>query len=460
MDAAAFILLLLFAVGAPLLSGLPPRELRPALGGGAVAPSGSHLLCVVAFLLASLTFLSGPAPSVARLPAVPMGAMRALAVLGAVQLLPLPERILGAIAPANLKIYHETGEILGLFGRTLVPSPRISIAPGETMTVVLLLVAYFLLFQCASRLLRTRGRRRLFAGALFASALFQIVWGAAAKAAAGRIRGTFANPNHLAAYLEIVLAFAFAALWVEVLTNRERAADAVTASESFERRFPAFASRMLIWSVIAAGIVLTQSRGAVLAAGLTTAVLLVSALRQRRRHGGRAGRAAAAALLAGAALAAAAAGTGRFSRFLLTDPRDLGSTSRAVIWKVSVDAWREFPIVGSGLGTFREAFVRVQPRTLPAQVEEAHDDLLQLAVTGGAVGAALGIALFAALFVVLWRLFARQRHREESAFVLAGFGALLSLTLHGTVDFGLSIPVVPATLACALGGAWVAGHRA
>src|SRR6185295_11780143 len=123
---------------------------------------------------------------------------------------------------------------------------------------------------------------------------------------------------------EIVLAFAFAALWVEVLTNRERAADAVTASESFERRFPAFASRMLIWSVIAAGIVLTQSRGAVLAAGLTTAVLLVSALRQRRRHGGRAGRAAAAALLAGAALAAAAAGTGRFSRFLLTDPRDLG----------------------------------------------------------------------------------------------------------------------------------------
>jgi hypothetical protein len=47
-----------------------------------------------------------------------------------------------------------------------------------------------------------------------------------------------------------------------------------------------------------------------------------------------------------------------------------------------------------------------------------------------------------------------------SAVALAGFGALLSLTLHGLVDFNLSIPVIPAILACILGTAWAAGrHR-
>ncbi len=150
---------------------------------------------------------------------------------------------------------------------------------------------------------------------------------------------------------------------------------------------------------------------------------------------------------------------GRFQRFLLTDPRDLGSTTRVAIWKTSCDAWREFPIVGSGLGTFREAFRRVQPPELVGLVEHAHDDLLQIAVTGGAVGAFLGLALFVSLLVVLAR--ARQTAaspRGERA-RLGGFGALLSLTLHGLVDFSLSIPIVAATLACALGAAWAAGSR-
>jgi hypothetical protein len=43
---------------------------------------------------------------------------------------------------------------------------------------------------------------------------------------------------------------------------------------------------------------------------------------------------------------------------------------------------------------------------------------------------------------------------------LAGVGALLSLTLHGLVEFNLSVPIIPATLACALGVAWSAAMRA
>jgi hypothetical protein len=50
----------------------------------------------------------------------------------------------------------------------------------------------------------------------------------------------------------------------------------------------------------------------------------------------------------------------------------------------------------------------------------------------------------------------QQRHREENAFVLAAFGALLALTIHGVFEFNMSIPAIPATLAVMLGAGWAA----
>src|SRR4029077_18297664 len=156
---------------------------------------------------------------------------------------------------------------------------------------------------------------------------------------------------------------------------------------------------------IAAGIALTESRGGILAAAVSTLALLAAALNQRRsRRPRRAVTAAALAVLIGTALAVGLAGRGRFQRFLLTDPRDLGSTTRVAIWKTAWDAWREFPAARPGLGTFREAFRRVQPRELASVVEHAHDDFLEIAVTGGAVGALGGTVLYVSLLVAFARV--------------------------------------------------------
>ena len=115
-------------------------------------------------------------------------------------------------------------------------------------------------------------------------------------------------------------------------------------------------------------------------------------------------------------------------------------------------------MVGSGLGTFREAFRRVQPRDLAGLVEQAHSDPLQLLVTGGLVGELLGILLFVSLYVLLFRAWRRQKHREEAALILGGLGALFSLNLHGMLDFNLSIPPIPALLSGVLGAVWAAGR--
>ena len=345
-----------------------------------------------------------------------------------------------------------------LFGLPAPPA-RISIAPSETVSALLLLLADAALFACARGLLQhpRPGGAPSF-GVIFASALGQVLWAAVGRPER-RLRGLFANPDHFAAYLEIGLALAFGVLWAEVVTSRDRGLDVDGSIRTVRAPIPPLAnSSPRVGSIAARDRTHRISRRNPRRRRDTFALLAVALARRRSRRRRRA-LIVATALLLGTSLAIGLTGHGRFSRFLLTDPRDLGSTTRVAIWKTSVDAWKEFPVVGSGLGTFREAFRRVQPSELRGLLEQAHDDFLQIAVTGGAVGAGLGVVLVLSLLVAMARRGSRQRHREESAPTLGGFGALLSLTLHGLIDFHLSIPIISATLACALGAAWAAASR-
>ena len=459
LNVSAFALLLILAVTVPFLYEMPSGGVREAMGGGAVLPRGDLLLELFAFILLAATLLSRSRIDSLRPLAVPGAALFLMAVLGFVQLLPLPRGILNLAAARNVQIYHDSGDVLGLFGRGNPSAARISVAPGETLGTVLLVLAYGAIFLAAAGLLSTRPRRRFFLATVFASAILQIVVAILREGPGHRLHGPFVNPNHFAAYLEVALALAFAAILASALTSGDRAAPGAEVADRLESRFLPIVGRVLIWAVLALGIGLTESRGGVLAAVVTTLLLLLLASLHRQAHSpARAIAAVGIALFVGVLVVARAAGSEPFLRFLHLDPRDLGSNTRVALWTTSIAAWREFPVVGSGLGTFREAFRMGQPRDLPGLVEQAHSDFLQLLVTGGVVGAALGVILFGSLFVVFLRAWKKQKHREEGALVLAGLGALASLTLHGLVDFNLSIPAVPTILACALGCAWAAGQ--
>jgi O-antigen ligase len=455
----AFVGLLLFVAISPFLQGTGASENRPAIGGGAAMPLGNLTVEVSAFVVAAVTFLSSVPLSLVRSIRVPLIALGAIACLGILQLLPLPAFLMKQLCPVNFEIYHSYAEILRLFGRPVPSAARISIAPSDTLDTVLLTLAFAALFLSSAVLLQSRGRRRLFHLTIFATACGQILWAAARQGTVDRLHGPFFNPNHFAGYLEIVLALAFGALWTEVLTNSDRVRGITNPAEALEKRLPPFVARVLLWAVIAVGIGLTGSRGGLFAAVSTTAALLFfSVLDPRLKFRRGAVTAVAIAVISGVAFFVLTTGSTTLVRFLDLDPRDLASDTRVSLWKTAIAAWRQFPIFGSGLGTFREAFRRVQPRELSFLVEQAHSDSLQLLVTGGAVGAAFGLLLFASLFWLLLRAWRNQPHREERAFALAGFGALLSLTLHGLLDFNMSIPAIPALLSCVLGGAWAAGR--
>jgi hypothetical protein len=447
-DTSAFALLLVLIVAVPIPYG-------------SVLPGGATLLEALAFLAAGAALLS-------RRPARPMGlawgpllAITGIALLGCFQLLPLPGTVLQMVSPTSARIYGETADILRLFEKPLRWSPRISIAPSETVDTVLLTLAYLAAFIAAALTLYSRSRRRVFAGVLLASGGGHVLLATMSQQGEDRMHGPFVNPNHFAGYLEIALALAFGLL-VMVLSPREarhRKKVWRNPGDRFEKRVVPVAGAILLWGTIATGIGFSKSRGGILAALLATVLMaLLSVLR-----GSDATRKRERALLAGGALfaglvfVAMAAGREPLLRFLAADPREIGRDTRLEMWRLSVDAFRQFPAAGSGLGTFREAFRRVQPREFAGLVEQAHSEPLQLLVTGGGVGLALGtMGLLGGLWLLV-RLFRRQPHREERVLALAALGALASLLLHGLAEFNFSIPAIPATLAALMGAGWAAG---
>ena len=130
LESAAFLLLTGFAALAPLVHAVS-ESARLAIGGGAPPAQEGYLLASGALTIAAITFLSGFRSHVLRSASVPLVAAALLALLGIVQLLPVPETALARIAPVNLRIYHETAQILDVFGREGAPAARISSRPDE-----------------------------------------------------------------------------------------------------------------------------------------------------------------------------------------------------------------------------------------------------------------------------------------------------------------------------------------
>ena len=241
----------------------------------------------------------------------------------------------------------------------------------------------------------------------------------------------------------------FGALWAEILTNAERGADSPDTAERLERRISPAAFRAVVWLAIAFALVLTGVPAAIAAAGVVTVALLGMAVGRRRSDlVRRVGAVLILVLLLGGTLGAkddaAEEATGRIP------PAD--------VWRASVETWQQFPFVGSGFGTFPEAFRRAQPRAIAGLVDRARSAPLELLVTGGGVGFVLGALGVVALLVCQFRAWRSQRHREESAIALAGFGGLLFWLLAGLVESSTQSLAALPLLASVVGAGWAASQ--
>lgn len=251
--------------------------------------------------------------------------------------------------------------------------------------------------------------------------------------------GPFVNRNHFAGFLEMGVGLAGGLL----------------ISRTLRRELLAVYVSCLL--VLCAGVVLSASRGGVLALGAQLIFLALIAapnfIATGRRKEGRARRsgllvrAAAALLLGGAAIAGTmflVGSEGLVQNFAQLQTEAQGALppserfSRRDIWSATIKLIKDHPLLGVGLGAFQFAYTRYDQSSGAQRVEQTHNDYLQIVADAGVVGGALALTFLLLLFAR--GLSAVQTHdRHKRAIVLGALTGCFAIAVHSFVEFNLQV---------------------
>jgi len=418
---------------------------------GGVTPWAAASLQVLSFsALALAAFTDRPR---ALRPVLPLAAaVAAVALFGVAQSLPWPARLVSLLSPGHAELVARAAALPG----AAAGPPHLSLAPAGSRAAALLWAAAAAALLAGAMAGRWRENRRWLAGSVLLGGLFQALFGAREQLRRSptlwgveapispRLHGTFVNPNHAALYLELALAIAFAWGWWALRRAR--------GEPLFERRLLLVAGPLLAWLTLLAGLVLSGSRGGLLAAlvGMTAQGMLAAGVRGRWRSALLGLGAAVTGLLVVVLSIGLHAGLGRL---VDTQGSDAGGQARLTEYAAVLRLWRHFPFFGAGLGSFQEAFPRVQPADLLGTWVHAHSDVLELIATTGVVGVLLLAVGVAALSRRLFAVLRGYGRSEDRAAALAAFGILAVLTVHELLDFGLTMPANALTVAVLTGAA-------
>jgi putative inorganic carbon (HCO3(-)) transporter len=183
--------------------------------------------------------------------------------------------------------------------------------------------------------------------------------------------------------------------------------------------------------IVAVFMLLTQSRGAMLAMGAAVAVLVL--LRWRR---GWMGVSAGAIVTLGLIWEV---GLTRVLDAMLVSATLNGANGRFQIWRRALYMIQDFPLTGVGMGLFGDVadalypFVGVEPGVIP----HAHQLFLQIAVDLGVPGLSAWLAVFVIVSVAAWQVYRAAQQKEDRWLMGLGTGLLASqvaLIVHGLLD--------------------------
>ena len=210
-----------------------------------------------------------------------------------------------------------------------------------------------------------------------------LIWENAHK---GRLTGPFANANHMAAFLNVVLAYV---LFGAIRTNRRSRRSNSTFTTI------GYVCAAIVLSV---SIYLTQSKaGWVISGGSAVLIGGFAVLRRRRLRA----RTLWAGVLVFGIIAPLTYGIGSVAGLLtsLQEPIIIeGRVNHAEVWRASAAVLKDHLFLGVGFGGFDEIFpfYEDQSRLSRQFINEMHNDVFQLIIEGGVIA-------FIALAVIVWR---------------------------------------------------------
>lgn len=339
---------------------------------------------------------------------------------------------------------------LGSFAGGGSPTGTISHQPAATVQSLVKLLASASLLLLLSEVVTTPARRDLLVRVLLLVCVGIALVGIGQNFIGKLVwqRGTFGpfvNRNHFAGFL-VMGAGLFGGLLLGRSTRREWLA--------------LYGSGLLLLS---AGVVLSASRGGLIALGSALLFLALVAVPLLFRQGGGRGarilRSASVLGLGAVAIVTALLVVG--SEGLVQNLAQTGSElegmqsaeerfSRREIWQATGRLVRDYPWFGVGFGAFPYVYPRYDPSAGTQRVEQTHNDYLQVLADTGVVGGGIAI-FFVVLLFVRGLAMAQTQDRRHRSIVLGALAGCFAMAVHSLVDFNLQV-TVNAQLALVLAG--------
>jgi len=363
-----------------------------------------------------------------------------------IQLIPLPLAFVAVISPATAALYEPlqtSGQATGLYG-------PFSVHPWHTLQEVFRFSAYaafyFLTVQFLSQPKRMRQTLAVALTLAACIAFFGIIqyytnndrlfWVRAFTHK--QVFATFAYKNHFAAYVAMMLPLALTLFFYH--RPRKRAGSIKQAaidlcSRTADTRHLRFFLAALVMGL---ALLLSHSRGGIFCSFLSILVLLTLGRNRFKLNG--------LWILVPVLLAVLATGVGKdglstvdegFGTALVKDGESLNG--RLDFWKNALPILTDFPLTGTGGGTFRAAYPRYQHAPNGVFPLHAHNDYLETLTTTGVIGS-VAIVLFLTLFFrSTLAAYIKRRDGYVIHLYLGSLAGLIALLLHSAIDLQFRI---------------------
>jgi Flp pilus assembly protein TadD len=401
------------------------------VGWGGVEPSAQlGVLAAGCAALLAVTFVADASP---RAPPLVLALGVALAVT-ALQLVPLPPAVLGAVSPGARDVAEVGLAPLGLYPSARPTTLDVPATAGEVGKAAALLCAAVAAVSLGSS---RRSRDRLIAAVSAAGVAALAVlggralFGDAPLLASG---GPFVNASHLSALLAL-------AGWPAL-------------GRGLRERGRARVAWLAVFVGASAGTFLTLSRAGIASFFVAAGVFgLLHARREAAARDPAAGQRRAdwarhAALPVATALVLAIAAYAGLERILeeMRSVSRVASDPRVEVWPAAVELLASHPLIGVGRGAFGVAFAGHQrPAADPLTYAYAENEWLQLPVD---LGIPVGLGIVTAL---AWTWLSAARRRHLSRVEIGALAGTAAVATHAAFDFALELPGVAVPFVVLLG---------
>jgi O-antigen ligase len=397
-------------------------------------------LCFLLFILfAFLTFL-GPKVSLKFLYQRPLRFLAiAFFLLLVWQLLPLPLFMLKWISPGVTRVLQTVAGSLPAFH-------SLSLIPAETLSALARFLVYGIFFIALLLLEWDKDDIFVIFNTALASAAFQVVFGllklgqgnskfflffVADDHIPGFLRGTIYNPDHFAFYLELLFPMAIGLLFARLHIFDPGQSLREKILHVAEDRRVIFLSLAAV--LMGTGIYLTGCRSGI--AVLVLSLLFFAQMSVYLRVNFRVRRHLRLIFIMATLMAVFVGLQNTLNKFL---SKSLFGGGRIDYWTNALAMFRDFPLFGTGLGTFKHAYFLYGKET--GFVNHAHNEYVENLADMGALAFVVFFALLAILSISLLRMWIARRHPEIKPVVLGVLTALFAALFHSFFDFSLRVP--------------------